>query len=638
MNEYQQRHLFYTLQRVDELLTETERIMVSAGSPSPFQQHAQDTSRLQRTVTHDYVVRVREAMRRVLEELRIPPVSPISGALWVARGHISFALVAVADEVTQDRMRHFGDLSEDDARTIDRIVAELNSDLRRIEDFLAQGTTADLQARLQRLERTSREVELLRELDHIVTAHGLVEFRRSLEDLLERFEYPSFRIGVFGRVSSGKSSLLNHLLEHDRLPVGVTPVTAVPVRIRAGPCAQGTIEFVGKEPMRIGLERLNGFSTEQQNPGNSKHVARIDIELPARRLRQGVMFVDTPGLGSLATAGAEEAMAYLPKCDVGIVLVDAGSALSHQDIFVAQSLYRAGATAMVLVSKVDLLRPPDREQTIDYVRRQFASQANLDVQVYPVSVVGVDASLTEQWFDNVLAPLLTAHRDASAASLRRKTGLLREAVIKALGARLKRRDDLSSWEQADALVEAAAGLRGANAVLAEAEKQGRGLRQRFRELGPACVHAAAADTAAAWRESEVDAAEILSASLNRFLVKQAGVFVQSVEDVRKHLKAVLRRAHAAFGSHRGLPEDLPKAGNLPMADVMPLTVRVVLRKPPLPGQFALRRFAEVKLTAQLGDELAELLDATSRRLEHCTNRHLRTSVVPSMPMQGRTAQ
>jgi len=57
---------------------------------------------------------------------------------------------------------------------------------------------------------------------------------------------------------------------------------------------------------------------------NAKHVARINVELPSPRLRDGVVFVDTPGLGSLASAGATETIAYLPRCDLGVALLDAG--------------------------------------------------------------------------------------------------------------------------------------------------------------------------------------------------------------------------------------------------------------------------------------------------------------------------
>ena len=142
MNQNQQRHLLATFQYVDNLLSEAERIMASAGSPSPFQEFSQDSTPIQRKVTHDYVLRVRQAMRRILDELKIPRKQPISGAIWAARSHIHFAGIAVA-ELEPKHMRGYGQLSAEDARTMDRVVAELNAELARITNYLAHGTTAD---------------------------------------------------------------------------------------------------------------------------------------------------------------------------------------------------------------------------------------------------------------------------------------------------------------------------------------------------------------------------------------------------------------------------------------------------------------------------------------------------------------
>jgi GTP-binding protein EngB required for normal cell division len=613
MNEYQQRRLLHGFQRVDELLSEAERIMASVDA-SAFRRYAVDTTPLQRKVTHDYAVRVREGMCRILDELQISLPPPNSGALWAARGHISFALVAVA-EMTPERLRHSGELADEDSRRINQIVAELNGGLKKLEDFLAQGAAGDLQARLQRLERTRDEVRLLGELDRIVTSHGLVEFRDPLEDVLERLEQPIFRIGVFGRVSSGKSSLLNYLFGEAYLPIGVTPVTAVPLRIKAGSHARASVEFVERQPIVIGLERLSEFSTEQQNPGNGKHVARIDIEIPARRLCQGVMFVDTPGLGSLATVGAEETLAYLPKCDLGIVLVDASSALSHEDLFVVQSLLQAGAGAMVLVSKADVLQPLDRVQMADYVRQQLALQADLEVPVHLVSVVGTEAELCDAWVENALRPYLISEGNAASAALKRKAGLLRMGVMQALAVRLERSENSGSWERADTLLDAAAALRCSHTVIEVASKHGRILRERFDRLGPAALRAAAVDIAGEWRGGNADTIGTLIQSLNRFLSEQSAAFVRSVEEVRRDLARVLKKASVAFGSSGEAPEELPEPSGLPMVDLAQLTERVQLRKPLLPGKFALRRFAESRLLTQLGAEMSELMRTTGSRLE-----------------------
>ena len=63
--EHHQRHVRTTFQYIDKLLSETEHTMADAGSPSPFRMHSDDTTPIQRKVTHDYIVRIREAKRRV---------------------------------------------------------------------------------------------------------------------------------------------------------------------------------------------------------------------------------------------------------------------------------------------------------------------------------------------------------------------------------------------------------------------------------------------------------------------------------------------------------------------------------------------------------------------------------------------
>src|SRR6266567_3525137 len=255
LNDNHVRHVVTTFRYMDDLLSKAEHIMASAGAPSPFKEHADDTSPIQRKVTHDYILGIRETMRRVLEELGIALPTPVGGALWAARNAVTFADIALA-EMESGRMRGYGKLPDEAARKIDGIVTELRAAVDKLGGYLAQGAGADLQARLQRLEKTSNEVPLLRELERIITAHGLVGFRSAVVMLLERLENGTFEIGVFGRVSSGKSSLLNHLLGDDFLPVGVTPVTAIPTRITWGPRPQVIVEFAEARPQTVELSAL----------------------------------------------------------------------------------------------------------------------------------------------------------------------------------------------------------------------------------------------------------------------------------------------------------------------------------------------------------------------------------------------
>jgi len=312
-SEFHQRHVRTTFQYIDKLLSEAEHTMADAGSPSPFRMHSDDTTPIQRKVTHDYILRIREAMRRVMEELNIPPSEPHSGSVWAAAINLMFCSISL-NELTPERMRAYGPLSSEAADRLDGIRAELDGLVAKLRTFLGKGAGGDLQQRLQQLGKTGDEIRLLSEIERIIAAHGLVEFRGTLSMLLDRMESAAFEVGVFGRVSSGKSSLLNYILQTDVLPIGVTPVTAIPTRISHGPVAEAGIEFAEAQPQIIPLSELPEFATEQKNPGNKKHVTRIFVKLPSDRLAEGVTFVDTPGLGSLAVAGAEETVAYLPRC------------------------------------------------------------------------------------------------------------------------------------------------------------------------------------------------------------------------------------------------------------------------------------------------------------------------------------
>jgi GTP-binding protein EngB required for normal cell division len=613
MNDNHQRHLLVTFRHIDNLLSEAEHVLATAGSASPFAEYTQDSTPVQRKVIHDYIQRVREAMARAMADLNLPLPAPVCGALWATRNYVAFAGIAVA-EMEPKRMRGYGTLSEPDSKAIDGIVAELNAALDRLTAYLDKGPAADLQARLARLEQTRDEVPLLRELERVITAHGLVEFRGALTMLLDRLENHVFEIGVFGRVSSGKSSLLNHLLEGEVLPVGVTPVTAFPTRVSFGAKPQAVIEFAESKPLVVELARLAEFSTEQQNPGNAKHVTRIQAQLPARRLREGVTFVDTPGLGSLATAGAEETVAYLPRCDLGIVLIDAGSTLTHEDLTVVQALCQSGAKAMVLVSKADLLSFAERQQMAGYVARQLATQLNLELPVHLVSVVGADAALCDQWLETELMALVEKHREEAAVALKRKAGGLREAVIMVLDSRLQRGSQASPPPSGQRVEDAVAALRKADALLEAAQRDGDDIVDGFSTLADGVIAAAAADLARVWMSAEgksADIAKTVSASVHSVLAARVAKLVERLASLRSQLGQALQLAEDVLPLAKGTSERLPLPAGAPIADTAGVRRNLVLKRPVVLsslGAALLRRHTRSRLAQELRETLPELLN------------------------------
>jgi GTP-binding protein EngB required for normal cell division len=289
-----------------------------------------------------------------------------------------------------------------------------------------------LESRLKKLEETGYDVALLRLIEQLITRHGLVEFRSRIDSLASRLEDNNLEVALFGRVSSGKSSLLNALLNTDVLPVGINPITAVPTKLRYGATLRADVAYGHGREETVTLEELAKLVSEQGNPGNLRNVVRAVVEVPSPRLKKGIVLVDTPGLGSLARRGAAETLAYLPSCDLALLLIDAGTALNEEDIGTLRLLYEGGIPAIVLLSKADLLAEGDLHRVTGYIQEQLQAELGLGMNVHPVSSLPNHAILLDHFFERELLPRFDQVRNLRNASVARKIGALRSSMIAAL--------------------------------------------------------------------------------------------------------------------------------------------------------------------------------------------------------------
>jgi GTP-binding protein EngB required for normal cell division len=437
LNHSQRRSVLAALLDVHRRLADMEAVLAQAANPSPFAEFVNDLAPTEARVVHDYFARLRTTMRACLHDAGIPLELRRTSVRWALQCGLMTLSIAVA-EITPERLRGYGPLDTAGEAEAVKVRHELNRLIDRIGAYLRQGLGGDLGERLARLDAAPVTAATLRALARVIDRRGLVEFRPTLDQVVRRLEAPQFEVAVFGRVSSGKSSLLNHVAGTNVLPVGVTPITAVPTRLVRGDRPAALISFAEAEPRTVPVGDLREYASEEGNPGNYRHVTGILVQLPSPRLREGVVLVDTPGTGSLARAGSAETFAYLPRCDLGIVLVDAASTLGPDDLTLLRALAEAAVPAQVLLSKADLLTPADRTRAAGYVAEQLRRELGRDLPVHLVSTVGRDEALLTRWFEEEIEPLLARHRAMAEASLRRKIAHLREsvtAVLETLAAR-----------------------------------------------------------------------------------------------------------------------------------------------------------------------------------------------------------
>jgi GTP-binding protein EngB required for normal cell division len=437
LNGPQQNRLRVSCHYIDKLLGDIEHVLHQTTSQSPFPRYVIDVSPAQVRVVEDHIRRLRVQLLRVLDWQHMKPNPPVIPATRAVLTDLAFIDIAI-EELRPSYMRGSGAVPEEAVDELNGVVHELRSLVEATGRYLRQELGNDLESRLRKLQGTGYDVALLGAIEEIVTRHGLVEFRPRIASLASRLEDDSLEVALFGRVSSGKSSLLNALLGADVLPVGVNPITAVPTRLRYGPALRAAVSYGDGRNEVIGIEQLASLVTEQGNPGNLRNVVRALIEVPSPRLRQRIVLVDTPGLGSLARRGAAETLAYLPACDLALVLIDAGTTLNDEDIGTLRLLYEAGIPSLVLHSKADLLTEDDRRDAIRYIEEQLQSELGIRVQVHPVSSVPTASTLLDRFFEGELLPRFERARALREESAARKIGALRESVMAALATSLDR--------------------------------------------------------------------------------------------------------------------------------------------------------------------------------------------------------
>jgi GTP-binding protein EngB required for normal cell division len=428
LNEHQAHYLLVTCQHIDKILSDIENILNESISQATFPSYCSDLIPAQHKTIRDYITHIRTQLLQILEGQNIEYKNPCIPVSRVIHNRLSSIDIA-AEELKPKYMRGYGNLSDSTATELNGIVGELQGLVKRLDRYILGGVKQDFRERLRRLEGAGNDLDLLSLIEQVVSKRGLVQFMGTISLILDRAEDRNFEIAVFGRVSSGKSSLLNAVLDFDVLPVGVTPVTAIPVRIAYGEDPSLIVSFTDASAKEFDIRRISEFATEQENPKNVKHVARISLKVSLPRLGDGVSFVDTPGLGSLATNGAAETLAYLPKCDLGVVLINAGSTLAEADLQTISTLQEAAIPAHILLSKVDLLDRQDCEKTIEYVKQHIISETGQDLPVYPVSIRASHRHLLNRWFERDIFPLYSRSQELRSLSLQRKIGALRESVV-----------------------------------------------------------------------------------------------------------------------------------------------------------------------------------------------------------------
>jgi Dynamin family len=192
-------------------------------------------------------------------------------------------------------------------------------------------------------------------------------------ELLARLAEDRFNLVVLGRFSRGKTTLMNALLGTDRLPTGILPVTSVITIVAYGSRERIEILPEGRiSGFEIKMNELPDYVTERSNPGNSRRISMVRIELPCEILRQGFLFVDTPGLGSSIVENSLTTRSFLPQADAILMVSGYDAPLTADELRLSCSIAASSTPLFFVINKHDLVPPAERLEVEQYIRDQLS--------------------------------------------------------------------------------------------------------------------------------------------------------------------------------------------------------------------------------------------------------------------------
>src|SRR6266536_1734732 len=226
----------------------------------------------------------------------------------------------------------------------------------------------------------------------------------------ERLAGGRFHVGVLGEFKRGKSTLVNALLGRELLPTGVLPLTAAATEVRYG--AEGaTVVLLDGSRQEIGLSAIADSVTEVRNPGNGRGVERVEVRVPVPLLETGVVFVDTPGIGSVYEHNSEAGRSALLEADGAIVVLSVDAPLSEQERELLHRLSERRARTFIVANRADHLDRAELEAVRRFVTEVVAREFGRKPELYCLAarpalsdrVAGRDPGAATVYFGRLLA-------------------------------------------------------------------------------------------------------------------------------------------------------------------------------------------------------------------------------------------
>lgn len=225
----------------------------------------------------------------------------------------------------------------------------------------------------------------LEQLAALASRAGGKEIETEAISLADRISEGRFYLACIGQFKRGKSSLLDALLGDTILPIGVVPVTALPTVVRYGPERAARVLLRDSEWRHIEMGDLALYVSEEDNPGNEKEVAAVEVFFPSDLLATGMCLVDTPGLGSVFEGNTATTYKFLPHIDAALVVLGADPPISGEELALVTRISREIDDVVFVLNKADRVTRGELAAAKQFAGRMLGERLGRPIEIYEVS-------------------------------------------------------------------------------------------------------------------------------------------------------------------------------------------------------------------------------------------------------------
>lgn len=268
----------------------------------------------------------------------------------------------------------------------------------------------------------------IKQLSSISQQYGKRAVIENINNAIDKIDN-STSILFCGEFKRGKSSLINAIIGDEICPTDIGIATAVVTRIMYGQTKKA-VRYYGnllEGENSLKKEEIAWDDIQKYTVGDVIEIGstvQMDLYYPSEFLKEGLVVIDTPGIGGLDPRHANLTAMALPYADIAVFITDASEPVTESELkFYEKKVASRVKSTIVLINKSDILSQDVLQTHIETTRNTFLSVGNPTI----VAVSAMNWLLYNQLEDEEFK--VSSNRDAVIAAINSQIKMFRKGQL-----------------------------------------------------------------------------------------------------------------------------------------------------------------------------------------------------------------